>query len=133
MARKKNLTEAAQDVTSRFFSGTASGRSESRQEGRQPVVVEKSSTVRETLERAAQAPQMRRVTGRGKRTDDTKVFSFRSWIDEVDDWRLYAVIKGIKIDELGAAAMREYIKRHPITEDESALRDALLTVRQARK
>lgn len=124
MASKKNLTEAAQDVTARFFSGT----SETRQEGRQ-----KTSPEHGAAERAVRDVKKRTVTARGKSTADTKVFSFRAWIDEVDEWRLYAAAKQMQIDEVGAAAMREYIKRHPITDDEQVLRDALLTIRSSKK
>lgn len=75
----------------------------------------------------------RRVTGKGKNKDDTKVFSFRSWIDDVDSWRMYAEVKGLKVDELGAAAMNDYIKRHPISEEERTLQEAIETVRRAKK
>lgn len=128
----KNLTAAAQAVTDKFFTAkedqqeSTNKAAQAAQEGRQEVRTGKSSTERKTA-------QERRVTGKGKKGDDTKVFSFRSWIDEVDGWRLYAAVKGLKIDELGAAAMNEYIKRHPITDDERALQKAIEAVRRARK
>ena len=70
----------------------------------------------------------RRITTKGKSKDAVKVFSFRSWTDEVEEWRLYAHVKGMKVDELGAAAMDEYIKRHPLTEGEKQLLKAVQRV-----
>lgn len=136
---KKNLTAAAQAVTDKFFTAkedqqeSTNKAAQAAQEGRQEVRTGKSSTERKTAEKAVKTAQERRVTSKGKKADDTKVFSFRSWIDEVDGWRLYAAVKGLKIDELGAAAMNEYIKRHPITDAERELQEALEAVRRARK
>lgn len=133
MASKKNLTEAAQSATGGFFSKSVTETAETRQEGRRAVRSNKTSPERGEAERAVRDAKKRTVTARGKSTADTKVFSFRAWIDEVDEWRLYAAAKQMQIDEVGAAAMREYIKRHPITDDEQVLRDALLTIRSSKK
>ncbi len=133
MATKKSLTEAAQAATNRFFSQAVTEASETAQEGRQAVGSSKVSPERDGAEKAVREAKKRTVTARGKSTSDTKVFSFRAWIDEVEDWRLYAAVKQMQIDELGAAALREYIRRHPVTDDERVLRDALLTVRSSKK
>ena len=128
MATKKNLTTAAQAATNHLFTGMSEG-SESAQEGRSPVKMNKPSAVSKKPEKAVPEAQGRRMTGKGKKIDDTKVFSFRGWKDEVDQWRLYAMAKGMKIDEVGSAAMNEYIKRHPVTAEESELQKALEKVR----
>ena len=128
----KNLTAAAQAVTDKFFTGIEDQKenvnkaAQTAQEGRQEDRKGKSSTGKKEA-------QERRVTGKGKKTDDTKVFSFRSWIDDVDSWRSYAAVKGMQIDELGAAAMNDYIKRHPISAEERTLQEAIETVRRAKK
>lgn len=135
----KNLTAAAQAVTDKFFSaqedqqGSVNNAAQAAQESRQNVRTGKSSPAQKDAEKAGKTAQERRVTSKGKVGADTKVFSFRSWIDEVDGWRSYAAVKGLKIDELGAAAMNEYIKRHPITDVERTLQEALEAVRRARK
>lgn len=135
----KNLTAAAQAVTDKFFTGIEDQKenvnkaAQTAQEGRQEDRKGKSSTGKKTAENDGKTAQERRVTGKGKKTDDTKVFSFRSWIDDVDGWRMYAEVKGLKVDELGAAAMNEYIKRHPISEEERTLQEAIEAVRRVRK
>lgn len=52
-----------------------------------------------------------------------KVFSFRADEERVAAWRLYAVCHGMKVDDLGAAAMEEYIKRHALKGAEKDLFD----------
>lgn len=139
MATKKNLTAAAQAVTEQFFTVKEDQQEstnkpvQAAQEGRQEGRTGKLSAKRKAAENGVKMAQERRVTNKGKKVDDTKVFSFRSWIDEVEEWRLYAAAKGIQIDELGAAAMREYIKRHALTDEEKELQTALTTIRSRKQ
>lgn len=57
---------------------------------------------------------------------DKIVFSFRSPKTNVESWRIYASIKGMKVEELGAAALDEYIKKHPLSSEEQAVFNTLL-------
>lgn len=50
-----------------------------------------------------------------------KVFSFRTLAENADDWRLWADAAGMKVDDLGTAALTEYIKRHPLTDDQNQI------------
>lgn len=50
-----------------------------------------------------------------------KVFSFRAAVPVVDDWRLWADAKGMKVDELGEKALQEYIRKHPLTEEQKQI------------
>lgn len=145
MATKKNLTSAAQAATNHLFTDadikteeTLVGggtykvpieHTDSAQIRAKAQKVNEQSSGTKKAEKAVSEPKGRRMTGKGKKIDDTKVFSFRGWKDEVDYWRLYAAVKGLKIDELGSAAINEYIKRHPVTGAESDLQSALQQVR----
>lgn len=112
---KKNLTAAAQAVTDKFFTGIEDQKenvaeaAQTAQKGRQEDLKDKSSTGKKDAEKAAK--------------EEMKVFSFRGAVQDVDQWRLYASIRGVKVDEFGAAAMKEYIKRHPLSAEEKALFD----------
>lgn len=55
--------------------------------------------------------------------DTQKVFSFRAEIEDVDAWRIYADAKGMKVDDLGQSAMKEYINRHKLGSDEQKIYD----------
>lgn len=112
---KKNLTAAAQAVTDKFFTGIEDQKenvaeaAQTAQKGRQEDRKDKSSTGKKVAEKAAK--------------EEMKVFSFRGAVQDVDQWRLYASIRGVKVDEFGAAAMKEYIKRHQLSAEEKALFD----------
>ena len=116
----KNLTQAAQAATDHFFTGSVEDHSENvnkpsetAQEGRQADRTGESSS-----------DETKAVRERKKTVaEPVKVFSFRAAVRDVDQWRLYASIRGEKVDEIGAAAMREYLKRHPLTGEEKALFD----------
>ena len=111
----RNLSEAAQAVTDKMFRGKIDQKeniaelAQTAQEGRQEDRTGKSSTGKKGAEKAAK--------------EEMKVFSFRGAVQDVEQWRLYASIRGVKVDEFGAAAMKEYIKRHPLSAEEKALFD----------
>ena len=125
---KKNLTEAAQAATAALFSNVSES-SQTAQEGRQDVRTGESLGNAKDAQKGVKTALTRRERNKGKNGDDVKVFSFRSWVDEVESWRLYAQVKGMKVDDLGAAAMREYIKRHPVTDEERQYQEAALLLK----
>lgn len=100
---KKDLTAAAQAVTNQFFSANEEQQSNERSEKKQ---------------------------SKGH-TEPVKVFSFRSAVQAVDQWRLYASIRGVKVDEIGTTAMEEYLERHPLTGEEKALFDKRIEMMKA--
>ena len=54
-----------------------------------------------------------------------QVFSFRAVVADITIWRAYAIAKGETIENLGNAAMEEYIKRHKLLGTELAIFEAL--------
>lgn len=117
---KKNLAQAAQAATDHFFTGSAESESESIRKQ-----LEEAQGVR-PADRTGESSsdETKAVRGRKKTVaEPVKVFSFRAAVRDVDQWRLYASIRGEKVDEIGAAAMREYLKRHPLRDEEKALFD----------
>ncbi len=61
-----------------------------------------------------------------------KVFSFRADQEKATSWRAYADARGMKMDQLGAAAFEEYIAAHPLTgADQKQIYD--IKVRRAQK
>lgn len=54
------------------------------------------------------------------------VFSFRSPKSSVESWRIYANVKGMKVEDLGAAALDEYMKKYPLSDEEQAVFNTLL-------
>lgn len=58
-----------------------------------------------------------------------RVFSFRSRPELVNQWRAYAAVTGMTVDELGTKAMERYLAENPLTEDEQARINALLALK----
>lgn len=58
-----------------------------------------------------------------KKREVKQVFSFRADRNDVIKWRLYASVKNVKVDDLGAIAMNAYLETHPLNEVEQALFD----------
>lgn len=54
------------------------------------------------------------------------VFSFRSPKSNVESWRIYASIKGMKMEDLGTASLNEYMKKHPLSDEEQTVFNTLL-------
>ena len=119
---KKSLMAAAQAATEKFFTmkddqqESASESPQTAQEGRQDVQTGESSGNTKDAQKGVK-------TAKKAISDPVKVFSFRGTVRDVDQWRLYASIRGVKVDEIGVAAMREYLKRHPLSAEEKALFD----------
>ena len=121
----KMIVNQMDEVSSRMISSSELPQ-ESPEEPEVKNVPDKSGKAENALKTSPE----RRITNKGKKKDDTKVFSFRSWIDEVDDWRLYAAVKGIQIDELGAAALKEYMEHHPLTKEEQTVKGLMLRIKK---
>lgn len=95
MATKKNFKEAVSGLD-KFFSETSK---------------KEESAVKDII---ATAKKEKKSVGK-------KVFSFRAEAETVDSWRLWADAKGMKVDDLGEKALQEYIKKHPLTEDQKQI------------
>lgn len=105
---KKDFRASAQAATAKLFSQPSEGSAEAVE-----AVTKGNTSTRSKAPEKAQKAEKKPV----------KVFSFRADEGKVAGWRLYAVCHGIKVDELGAAAMEEYIKRHALKGAEKDLFD----------
>ena len=104
MATKKNIKEAVNNLD-KFFSVE-----EPKNVGAKSAQIESKSTKEEAKKKSTEKLQK-------------KVFSFRAEAETVDSWRLWADAKGMKVDDLGEKALQEYIKRHPLSEDQKQIYD----------
>ena len=95
MANKNSLSKAAASTGSKFFSGVDTEK-----------IVKDISSVKSPL-----------------KEEKVSIFSFRGNKNDVKAWRLYANITGIKVDDLGSFAMKEYLENHPLEDIEKALFD----------
>lgn len=54
-----------------------------------------------------------------------QVFSFRATLDNIADWKAYATATGQTMENVGTAAMNEYLDRHKLTGAEQAIFEAM--------
>lgn len=54
-----------------------------------------------------------------------QVFSFRAGINDISRWKAYSTATGQTMESVGNAAMTEYLKNHPLKNNEKVVYDAL--------
>ena len=114
MATKKNRLEQAAAEAGRVFFSAAEGGAEAAQ----------SVTTTKTTRSKAKAVEPVRETSKAPEAGRSIVFSFRANPDDVTRWKSYAKARqGLTLAEIGEAAMEEYIKRHKLTDAETAIYD----------
>lgn len=64
-------------------------------------------------------------TGKTKKTDTHKTFSFWAPKEDADSWRTYAKARGVTMDDMGTEAFTEYMKNHPLTDEQKQLYELL--------
>lgn len=81
---------------------------------------------------ASKQPKARETVKKSKKVENKpdikpqkQVFSFRAKVSDITIWKAYATAVGKTMENIGVAAMQEYIKRHKLTEVEKAVFEAL--------
>lgn len=82
---------------------------------KQPETIESKAEPEEPQETAQEKPQKARK----------QVFSFRAEVNAITCWKAYATATGQTMESVGNAAMTEFLKNHPLTENEKVIFDAL--------
>lgn len=62
-----------------------------------------------------------------------QVFSFRAMVSDILVWKAYATASGKTMENIGTAAMQEYLKRHKLNEAEQAVFEALRAREESRE
>ena len=82
---------------------------------KQPEPIESKEEPEKPQETAQEKPQKARK----------QVFSFRAEVNAITCWKAYATATGQTMESVGNAAMTEFLKNHPLTENEKVVFDAL--------
>ena len=82
---------------------------------KQPEPIESKEEPEKPQETAQEKPQKARK----------QVFSFRAEVNAITCWKAYATATGQTMESVGNAAMTEFLKNHPLTENEKVIFDAL--------
>lgn len=82
---------------------------------KQPEPIESKEEPEKPQETAQEKPQKARK----------QVFSFRAEVNAITCWKAYATATGQTMESVGNAAMTEYLKNHPLKNNEKVVYDAL--------
>lgn len=70
-------------------------------------------------------PTEEKAAERANTKQKKQVFSFRATLDNIADWKAYATATGQTMENVGTAAMNEYLDRHKLTGAEQAIFEAM--------
>ncbi|HBI61377.1 MAG TPA: hypothetical protein DDY31_09225 [Lachnospiraceae bacterium] len=71
------------------------------------------------------APKSKKAKNEPNKMSKKQVFSFRAMVSDISMWKAYATATGKTMENIGTAAMHEYMKRHKLNEAEQAVFEAL--------
>lgn len=91
-------------------------------------------------EKAPKQSKARSDTKKGKTSENEpntkpqkQVFSFRAMIADIAFWKAYSTASGKTMENIGTAAMHEYMKRHKLNGAEQAVFEALMVRERSRE
>lgn len=83
-------------------------------------------------QKATKQSKLKKNMGRNKKAENKpntkpqkQVFSFRTNLSDICIWKAYATATGKTMENIGTAAINEYIRRHKLTATEQAVFKAL--------
>lgn len=116
MASKNRLDQAAGASIGSFFSNE----DENRPEQTEQDPIESSGQV-QTVKMSTEKQIEEKVNTKQKK----QVFSFRATLDNIADWKAYAIATGQTMENVGSAAMNEYLESHKLTGAEQIIFEAM--------
>lgn len=116
MASKNRLDQAAGESIGGFFSKA------------------NESKLEQTDNNTERPPKLKKEptksTKAGEKADikqKKQVFSFRAMLKDIASWKAYATATGQTMENIGTAAMNEYLNRHKLTGAEQTIYEAMKT------
>lgn len=90
-----------------------------------PQTAQKPQTAPEPQEHIKSTPTEEKAEEKANTKQKKQVFSFRATLDNIADWKAYATATGQTMENVGTAAMNEYLDRHKLTGAEQAIFEAM--------
>lgn len=90
-----------------------------------PQAPQKPETAPELQEPIKSTPAEEKAEEKPNTKQKKQVFSFRATLDNIADWKAYATATGQTMENVGTAAMNEYLDRHKLTGAEQAIFEAM--------
>ena len=141
MASKNRLDQAAGASIGGFFSKADESKPEptARESRKPPYTDEQMDEALKTVYRTGKqqdgadylqepiksTPAEEKAEEKPNTKQKKQVFSFRATLDNIADWKAYATATGQTMENVGTAAMNEYLDRHKLTGAEQAIFEAM--------
>ena len=103
---------------------TVSG-SDTKEAAKQPEKPAEATKPAETIESKPEPEKPQETAQEKPQKARKQVFSFRAEVNAITCWKAYATATGQTMESVGNAAMTEFLKNHPLTENEKVVFDAL--------
>lgn len=86
---------------------------------------QKPQTDTEPTQTKESTPKEEKTEEKANTKQKKQVFSFRATIEDIASWKAYATATGQTMENVGTAAMNEYLENHKLTGAEQAIFEAM--------
>lgn len=90
-----------------------------------PQAPQKPQTAPEPIQTEESTPKEEKAEEKPNTKQKKQVFSFRATIEDIASWKAYATATGQTMENVGTAAMNEYLENHKLTGAEQAIFEAM--------
>lgn len=90
-----------------------------------PQAPQKPQTAPEPTQTEESTPKEEKTEEKANTKQKKQVFSFRATIEDIASWKAYATATGQTMENVGTAAMNEYLENHKLTGAEQAIFEAM--------
>lgn len=121
--KKREIEENEPERVERLKAEAAAGQTEEPQDT--PQAPQKPTEATEPPKPIESTPKAEKAEEKPQTKQKKQVFSFRATIDEIASWKAYATATGQTMENIGTAAMTEYLENHGLTGTEQAIFEAM--------
>ncbi|MCM1181229.1 MAG: hypothetical protein NC347_13295 [Clostridium sp.] len=90
-----------------------------------PQTTQKPQTAPEPSQPIENTPKEEKAEEKPNTKQKKQVFSFRATIEDIASWKAYATATGQTMENVGTAAMNEYLENHRLTGAEQSIFEAM--------
>lgn len=90
-----------------------------------PQTTQKPQTAPEPSQAEIPTPKEEKAEEKPNTKQKKQVFSFRATIEDIASWKAYATATGQTMENVGTAAMNEYLENHRLTGAEQSIFEAM--------
>lgn len=121
--KKREIEEKEPERVERLKAEAAAEHTEEPQDT--PQTPQKPETAPEQPQPIENTPKEEKAEEKPNTKQKKQVFSFRATLEDIASWKAYATATGQTMENVGTAAMNEYLENHRLTGAEQAIFEAM--------